>query len=99
MTTNDREYWFEPKSYGYGAGLPITWQAWLLCLVYCAVVTLAAWLLLERTIIGFVAIVVTATAAFLIQGLSASDGDWICGAVRLSSWPPGRGPAPGRPGG
>ncbi|AQS88392.1 hypothetical protein AA101099_1627 [Neoasaia chiangmaiensis NBRC 101099] len=21
--------WFEPKRYGYGAGLPITWQGWV----------------------------------------------------------------------
>ena len=76
MTTNDREHWFEPKSYGHGAGLPLTWQAWLLCLVYCAVVTLAAWLLVERTIIGFVAIVVTATAAFLIVCASKTRGGW-----------------------
>ena len=76
MTTNDREHWFEPKSYGYGAGLPLAWQGWLLCLAYCAVVTLAAWLLLERTIIGFVAIVVTATAAFLIVCASKTRGGW-----------------------
>lgn len=22
--------WFRPKSYGYGAGLPIAWQGWVL---------------------------------------------------------------------
>ena len=27
--TNDPE-WFAPKRYGYGAGLPISWQGWAL---------------------------------------------------------------------
>ena len=36
-TDNDGDYWFAPKRYGYGAGLPLTWQGWVLCLVYCAV--------------------------------------------------------------
>lgn len=26
--------WFAPKKYGYGAGLPIAWQGWVLLLGY-----------------------------------------------------------------
>jgi hypothetical protein len=33
MTT----YWFRPKLYGYGA-TPVTWQGWLLTLVYLVIV-------------------------------------------------------------
>lgn len=76
MTSNDGEHWFAPKRYGYGAGLPLTWQGWVLCLVYCAVVTLAAWLLAERTIFGFAAIMVTATAAFLLVCARKTRGGW-----------------------
>ena len=25
---SDRPEWFAPKRYGYGAGLPISWQGW-----------------------------------------------------------------------
>jgi hypothetical protein len=25
----DDDYWFAPKRYGYGAGLPIAWQGWV----------------------------------------------------------------------
>jgi hypothetical protein len=33
MTT----YWFKPKRYGYGA-VPVTWQGWLVILVYTVIV-------------------------------------------------------------
>lgn len=28
--------WFAPKRFGYGAGLPIAWQGWVLCAAYLA---------------------------------------------------------------
>ncbi len=31
------EYWFKPKTYGFGA-TPVTWQGWLLVLGHVAVV-------------------------------------------------------------
>jgi hypothetical protein len=76
MTGDEGDYWFAPKRYGYGAGLPLTWQGWVLCLIYCTVVTLAAWLLAERTILGFTAIVVTATIAFLLVCARKTRGGW-----------------------
>lgn len=27
--------WFAPKRYGYGSGLPIAWQGWVLSLAFC----------------------------------------------------------------
>ncbi len=30
--------WFRAKSYGYGSGLPITWQGWLFMAVHLAVI-------------------------------------------------------------
>ena len=33
--------WFAPKRYGYGAGLPITWQGWAIVLGYAGLVLLA----------------------------------------------------------
>jgi hypothetical protein len=76
MTGNDGDYWFAAKRWGYGAGLPLTWQGWLLSLAYCAGVTAAAWLLIERTIFGFVAVTIVATAAFLIVCASKTRGGW-----------------------
>jgi hypothetical protein len=76
MTGYDGDDWFAPKRYGYGAGLPLTWQGWVLYLVYWATVTLAAWLLAERTILGFAAILVTATAAFILVCARKTRGGW-----------------------
>ncbi|HWJ70087.1 MAG TPA: hypothetical protein VNS79_08580 [Sphingobium sp.] len=32
----DDGYWFLPKRYGYGAGLPIAWQGWVVLGAYLA---------------------------------------------------------------
>ena len=51
-------YWF--------SGRTIRWQGWLMTAVYGSVATLAALLLAERTMVGFLAIMAVATALFLI---------------------------------
>lgn len=33
---SDGPEWFAPKRYGYGAGLPISWQGWVLTIVLIA---------------------------------------------------------------
>jgi hypothetical protein len=38
----DRGDWFAPKRFGYGAGLPIAWQGWVVYALYLAVVAAAA---------------------------------------------------------
>jgi hypothetical protein len=37
--------WFAPKRLGYGTGLPIAWQGWILLLGHMAVIMTGAWLL------------------------------------------------------
>ena len=34
--------WFAPKQFGYGAGLPITWQGWIMVLLHGGTVLLGA---------------------------------------------------------
>ena len=62
----DREGWWAPKRFGYGAGLPIAWQGWAITLAYCVVVTLSALFVLPRSIGAFVAVVLGLTAAFIL---------------------------------
>ena len=33
---NAKQYWFPAKTYGWGWGLPATWQGWLVLAVYLA---------------------------------------------------------------
>ena len=34
--------WFAPKRFGYGAGLPIAWQGWVVMAAYFATVAITA---------------------------------------------------------
>ena len=72
----EEQAWFAPKRYGFGAGLPIAWQGWVITLVYCVAVTLSAWLILPHSILAFVAIVLGATAALLVIVARKTRGGW-----------------------
>lgn len=37
-SSEPRKYWFPAKRYGWGWGLPSTWQGWAVLLVYFALV-------------------------------------------------------------
>jgi hypothetical protein len=42
---SENRYWFAPKRYGYGAGLPIAWQGWVAMVVHLALIGgLTIWL-------------------------------------------------------
>jgi hypothetical protein len=75
-TGSSDDYWWAPKRYGYGTGLPIAWQGWAVTLVYCIAVTLSAWLILPRSIFAFVTITLAATAALLIICARKTRGGW-----------------------
>lgn len=42
MKQSERVYWFAAKRYGWGWGLPRTWQGWVVLAIYLACVALAA---------------------------------------------------------
>jgi hypothetical protein len=72
--------WFRPKSYGYGAGLPIAWQGWVVLAAYVLlVVGLAIWAS-ASTGFGVVAVTVTgialATAGLVSIVHKRTRGGW-----------------------
>jgi hypothetical protein len=67
--------WFAPSRYGYGAGLPIAWQGWLLLISYVALVVTAS-LLLPRSILAYIAILFTLTFLFLVICAHTTRGGW-----------------------
>jgi len=71
----DGPEWFAPKRYGYGAGLPISWQGWAVLLAFLAVVGVTAWLFATRPIAMFV-IVVPAAVALLVVTARTTRGGW-----------------------
>ena len=67
--------WFAAKRYGYGAGLPVAWQGWLVLGAYVAILGLAVWLLAEEPIAQF-AIVISATWILLLITSRTTRGGW-----------------------
>jgi hypothetical protein len=44
--TTDNDYWFPAKHYGWGWGLPIKWQGWVVMIIYIALLLAGAFTLL-----------------------------------------------------
>ena len=72
---NDQPEWFAPKRYGYGAGLPISWQGWLVLAAYFGGILLLAVKLGERPL-QMIASVIPLTAAFIIITAKTTRGGW-----------------------
>lgn len=75
MADKDDKPWFAPKRYGYGAGLPITWQGWVLFGAY-GLALLVAILLAEHNQFATLAIIVSATTLLLLIAARKTRGGW-----------------------
>ena len=74
------EFWFKPKTFGYGA-TPTTWQGWALVTLYFAIIALATAALIgpETPLSVWIAwaaivIVVTFAASWIMR--QKTDGQW-----------------------
>jgi len=72
---SDDPEWFAPKRFGYGAGLPISWQGWTLLLGYLGLIAIACFLI-PYTIIGYIAVVALLTAPFVTVVARTTRGGW-----------------------
>lgn len=70
---DDRSGWFAPKRYGFGVGLPISWQGWAALGIYGAVVLGSAYLFAGRPLI-LLSIVVPASVFFLVVAARTTKG-------------------------
>lgn len=75
------EFWFKPKRFGYGAGLPTAWQGWAVLVAYIAAVCLAAALpvLFEDRPLGVLialTVVVLLTVPLLLVCERRTEGGW-----------------------
>ncbi|GGE02299.1 hypothetical protein GCM10011515_22430 [Tsuneonella deserti] len=71
--------WFAPKRFGYGAGLPITWQGWAVSALYIGVVIGLATLAESRRDIGpMLALpgIAIATIIFAVVAYRRTRGGW-----------------------
>lgn len=65
--------WFAAKSHGYGSGLPIAWQGWVVLLAFIVAVIASAMML--RGLRQIVAIVLCA-AVLLVIAYFKTEGGW-----------------------
>jgi uncharacterized membrane protein YjgN (DUF898 family) len=76
------EYWFKQKRFGYGAGLPKTWQGYVAILGFIAVVAAVGLFtptLFEDKALGAliaITIVIVLTVPFLIVCEARTEGGW-----------------------
>ena len=81
--------WFAPKRYGVGAGLPISWQGWLVSAVFMVVIISAAILFEDEPMI-FVGILIPSTLALLIISARTTRGGCGGAGARTLSRPTDR---------
>lgn len=72
---SDGPEWFAPKRYGYGAGLPISWQGWALTAAFLVIAGLCARMFKDRLLITL-AIMVPVTCVFLVITARTTRGGW-----------------------
>ena len=68
--------WFEPKRYGYGAGLPIAWHGWALLVAYIGLMTGSSLLAIRFSLIAMAIFIAALTAAFLLMVKRTTRGGW-----------------------
>ena len=71
----DDAKWFAPKRYGYGAGLPISWQGWTLAIAFVVLVGLAT-PLIHHSLVGYFGVIGLLTAAFIVICARTTRGGW-----------------------
>ena len=68
--------WFAPKTHGFGSGLPIAWQGWVILILFVAAITIAGILLAERSPLALFAITTFLVALLLIITAKTTKGGW-----------------------
>lgn len=67
--------WFKPKSHGYGAGLPIVWQGWVLMAAYVALIAGVSMVFMGKPVILIPLVIFAAIAPFPIYA-ARTEGGW-----------------------
>lgn len=73
---SDGPEWFAPRRYGYGTGLPISWQGWALTLGYSSIVLALALTIGRSDPPQFIAVIILPTIAFLVICARTTRGGW-----------------------
>jgi hypothetical protein len=73
------EYWFRPKTYGYGA-TPVTWEGWVVVVAYVLVAGIGGPVILRDKAffnwLSFFSVIAIATAVMIAVSVKKTDGPW-----------------------
>jgi len=72
---NDGPEWFAPRRYGYGAGLPISWQGWAVTLGFLAFAFAVSLFFRDRVLVT-IALMVPAFITFVTIVVKTTRGGW-----------------------
>lgn len=73
MAVAGKKPWFAVKRYGYGVGLPISWEGWLVLSAYLLVVIGSA---LFMSAVTTLVVVTVTTPLFVYVAYVRSDAEW-----------------------
>jgi lipoprotein signal peptidase len=65
MNTPQQPYWFHAKRYGWGWGLPATWQGWVVLVTWFVLIIIVSPILALRSIPSFIVFITGMSAVLL----------------------------------
>ena len=77
--TNPKKYWFPAKRFGWGWSLPVTWQGWLVFLVYLALITIVLIFRPEEKLFLYLFVVVVTAVFIAICWIKGEPPKWRWG--------------------
>ncbi|HZC38273.1 MAG TPA: hypothetical protein VE221_06330 [Sphingomicrobium sp.] len=72
---SDGPEWFAPRRYGYGSGLPISWQGWSVTIGFVVIVIVLSLAFRGRPL-AHVAAIIPLAVAFLVICAKTTRGGW-----------------------
>ncbi|HWJ59048.1 MAG TPA: hypothetical protein VNR68_05330 [Sphingomicrobium sp.] len=72
---SEQPEWFAAKRWGYGAGLPISWQGWAVSIAFI-LITIVLVSTLGDDPLGVVASIILPTAAFVVITVRTTRSGW-----------------------
>ena len=66
--------WFNPKIYGYGAGLPCSWEGWAVLAALFAVILVGRFVIASDT--AYAIVVLVALVALIAVAAAKTKGGW-----------------------
>jgi hypothetical protein len=72
---SDGPEWFAPKRYGYGSGMPISWQGWALTIGFVLLAMLLA-IIFARRPLQLIAALAPLTIIFSVICAKTTRGGW-----------------------